>query len=177
MWLCHRPGTGMYHFRVVAAPGMLLVYGDVGDYMLQNHDYDMVKWLVGGAVNSPDYLIQKFVRKTKIFFEDEAEALLQSHIDEACDEYERDEAKKFKEKVLDAWQYDREYGHGHDFARAYYEAGGDPEYLSSTEDYDSSVYWTVECLKKFAELYNELRTKSIAGEETCSSCAALSECS
>ena len=145
----------MYHYRVVAAPGMLLVYGDIGDHMLQNHDRDLVKWLVDGAINSPDYLIQKIVHhnRHKDFFHDEAMLLLDKAVTDASDDDEADAANKLRNEVLDNW--DQEYGHPHDFAKAYYEAGGDPELIDYTMDFSSGVYWTIECLKKFVELYNE----------------------
>lgn len=155
MWLCRRPGSGMYHFRVVAGPGMLLVYGDVGNHILQNHDKDMVKWLVDGAVNSTEYLIGKFVHRPEVFFPYEATLLLNSMVDEAFDDREREYMDNLRAKVFDEWSLEMESRDGHDFAKAFYEAGGDVEYISQTFDYDSDVYWTVECLKKFVELYSE----------------------
>lgn len=157
MWLCHRPGSGMYHFRVVAGPGMLLVYGDVGDHMLQNHDKDMVKWLVDGAVNSTEYLISKFTHRPKVFFSHEAMLLLNSMVDDAFDDHEREYMGNIRAEVLDGWSPDTESGDGHDFAKAFYGAGGDIECVNQTFDYDSDVYWTVECLKKFVELYEHNR--------------------
>ena len=171
MWLCHKPGTGMYHYRVVAAPGMLLVYGDIGDHMLQNHDKDLVPWLKD-AIKSPDYLISKFVRRPREFFPDEATHLLNELIKEAEEyNYDVEEAVDFRHKVLDNWN--EENDDGHEFGKAFYEAGGDPELIDRTYDYDSSVYWTVECLKKFVELHNEHIRKNTAKEEASSSCIGI----
>jgi len=164
----------MYHYRVIAAPGMIMVYGDVGDGMAQNHDEDMVGWLVKGAINSPDYVISKFTNRPKQFFPDEAINLLEQPIIDAektGDDDDRVEAESFRDKVMELW--DREYGHGHDFGKAFYEAGGEAECIDSAYDYEAGVYWTFECLKKFVELYNELRSKDSDEEGSSSSYVAI----
>lgn len=160
----------MYHYRVISAPRMLTVYGDVGDNIIVNHDKDMVEWL-RKAIRSPEYVISKFVYRPTEFFDDSAKELLNRLIEEARETDEElgynideddnkiigmyeSEATKFKVNVLNDW--DSEYDDGHDFAKAFYNNGGDVEYLNSVSDYNSSVYWTLECLKKFVELYDNL---------------------
>ena len=189
MWLCHRPGTGAYHYRVIAAPGMLLVYGDIGDHMLQANDKDLVPWL-HRAINSPDYLISKFVRRPKTFFPYEAMLLLDRLVQDGKDWDEQsgynldedgneimgmheEEARTLKRKVLDEW--DPDYDDEHMFARAFYYAGGEASLIESTRDYDSDVYWTVECLKKFVELYDEHERTRNDEEGISSSYVALDE--
>lgn len=44
-WLFARPKTGMYHFRVIAAPGAVIVYGDIEDIILTPSDRDALHWL------------------------------------------------------------------------------------------------------------------------------------
>jgi len=180
MWYCGRKGTGIYSYRVISAPGMLLVYGDVGDYMLQANDRDLVPWL-RGAVKSENYLISKFVNKGEIFFPDEAVQLLNDLVLEA-DEYDKTEgydededgnkidghygppARKLRRDVLDEW--DAEYDDGPSFAKTFYGAGGDVELIDRTIDYSSSVYWTAGCLKKFIKLLDE--SQKVADSITCS---------
>ena len=157
MWYCGKKGTGMYSFRVIAAPGMLLVYGDVGDYMLQANDRDLIPWICG-AIKSENYVIGKMVHKHRVFLEDEAELLLQ-----------RLANKDFTNRVRDRWN--KEYDGEHEFCRAFYEEGGEISYLESVMDHESSVYWTMECLKKFVELHNEHEAGNEEG--LCSSFAAL----
>jgi hypothetical protein len=155
MWYCGEKGTGVYSYRVVSAPGMLLVYGDVGDYMLQAYDKDLIPWLQG-AIKSEDYVIGKMIHKHKIFLEDEAELMLQSLVDDAYDDEDREIQRKIVSYVRDNWN--KEYDSVHEFAKAFYEGGGDAELIDCVMDYESSAYWTFECLKKFVELYNELKS-------------------
>lgn len=169
MWHCGRKGTGMYSYRIVAGPGMLLVYGDVGDYMLQAHDRDLIPWLLG-AIKSEDYVIGKMVHKHEVFLEDEASNLLDRLIEEACDDEDREEMEKLAKYVRDNWNKD--YDDGHEFAKTFYEGGGEPSLICHTMDHESSVYWTMECLKKFVELYNEQIDK-VDEEGSCSSYAAI----
>jgi hypothetical protein len=57
-WLCKRPGTGVYHFRLITAPGAVMVIGDLGEFVLRISDRDPIPWL-RGSVNSFDYLVEK----------------------------------------------------------------------------------------------------------------------
>ena len=57
-WLCKRPGEWAYSFFVIARPGVLIVYGDLGEYVLRMHNEDPITWL-DGAVGSPAYLFGK----------------------------------------------------------------------------------------------------------------------
>ena len=178
MWLCSRPGTGMYHFRVVAAPGWLAVYGDVGNHMLSANDKDLIPWLKR-SVKSYDYLISKFENVLDLkdtFFPEEAEKLLEECDAEGmmAETYPYDsQGQKFVDKVREDW--DKEYGDHHDFCSAFYNAGGDPELLDRVVDFGPSVWWTVECLKKFVELLeaHDESTKTENEGALCSSYTAL----
>lgn len=184
MWYCGRKGTGMYSYRVIAAPGMLLVYGDVGDYMLQANDRDLIPWL-RGAIKSENYVIGKMVHKGEVFLPDEAVALLDTLIADAKEDdegelrhedeednniyYYSEQAISFKNAVLDEW--DPEYDSGDGFAQAFHNAGGETSLLSRAVDYEPGVYWTMECLKKFVELLDDLEDPS--GPSICSSVLGL----
>lgn len=149
MWLCHQPGTGIYHFRVVAAPGFLAVYGDVGDGMVLMHDKDPIPWL-RGAVNSPDYLLGKMVKKQKLFFVREAEKILQEMVDNSASQDEITKNINRVSNIEDNW--DREIDTEEEFAKALWKCGEDTEMVDRTTDYCNDDWWTVECLKKFIEL-------------------------
>jgi hypothetical protein len=150
MWHCGKPGTGIYSFRVVAAPGFISIYGDVGDGMLAAYDRDMVAWL-GGAIRSPSYLFSKMIKSRKVFRADLARNLLKELVDEA-DEDNKEKAEKMVENILDNWNDDPPDEHGFEFFNAAYEAGVDSEYFDSVMDHCADDYWTLECLKKFVEL-------------------------
>lgn len=44
-WLFAAPDTGMFHFRVIAAPRAVIVYGDIDDIILVPSDRDALRWL------------------------------------------------------------------------------------------------------------------------------------
>ena len=174
MWLCHKPGTGIYHFRVIAAPGILVVTGDVGDNILRASDRDLVPWL-RGAVKSPDYLMEKIVRgyNCKEFVEGEVEnmfcnmlenagydpSLAEEDAEEDAEEQNENSyiqnARKIIEDTKENWYHDYDDRTGHEFCRAFSDAGGDSEYTESLFDYDSNALWTCNCLKKFIELLDK----------------------
>ena len=149
MWLCHQLGTGVYHFRVIAAPGFMAVYGDVGDGMLMMYDKDPIPWL-RGAIKSPDYLLKKVLKKQTKFFLSEAEGLLQDMIDTSETTEELTENTNRVNKIEDNWA--KEIESEEEFARALWSAGEDTEMVERAVDYSSDDLWTVECLKKFIEL-------------------------
>lgn len=164
MWHCGKPDTGIYSFRVIAAPGFIGVYGDVGDGMLMAHDRDLIKWLPG-AVRSPDYLMSKMLKKRDEFNADEAREMMQRMIDESHDEEDEEDiegeapevkelngTEKMVEEILENWDDDPPDPDGHAFFRAAYDAGMDTEMFDSTMDYCADDYWTLACLKKFVEL-------------------------
>ncbi len=154
MWYCGKPGTGMYSFRVIAAPGFICVYGDVGDGMLMAYDRDLVPWLKD-AIKSPDYLLGKMINKKEQFFPGDAEQLLKDMIEDSTDEEDKKRNEELVEKIQDEWADGADDSTGYNFGKAIYNAGLDTELMDCTMDYCSDNYWTVECLKKFVELYKE----------------------
>ncbi len=64
-WYCGKPGTGMYHFRVLTAPFAIIVYGDIGECILRCSDRDALGWLRSavhdepGTEGHPDYVLSK----------------------------------------------------------------------------------------------------------------------
>jgi len=170
MWLCHKPGMGMYHFRVISAPGMLTVYGDIGDNILAASDKDLIPWL-RSAVKSPDYLMGKIVgaRKRAEFIEGEVEEMFDWMLKcagydptltgEKAKEQEEDSCIKATRKVIEDTKENRNYDYddrfGHSFCEAFHEAGGDSETMDCLFDYDSDTLWTLGCLRKFIELLDK----------------------
>jgi hypothetical protein len=150
MWLCQNKNkSNDLHFRVVSGPGLLAVYGDIGQGMLRIYGSDTVSW-IRGAKNSIDYVIEKMVNVQKVFMPGEALALINDA--DADDE----EEQKFLNTVNKEWsEYIREdYGSEFAFIEAWSNAGGEIENIDSAFDWDRDVYWTVMCLQKFVELFN-----------------------
>lgn len=166
MWYCGEPGTGIYSFRVIAAPFMILVYGDIGDYMLQASERDLIPWL-RGAVKSEHYLISKFVHKQEVYLPEEADLLLKGLAREYADDDYSGGLQKIGQ-IRSNWNKD--YDGFDKFAEEFVCAGFESELLKSVTDFESDIYWTVECLKKFVDLYATQEEPSI-----CSCLAALVE--
>ena len=74
-YLFHRRGTGMYHMRIIFAPGAVLFYGDCEDGILRCSDRDSLAWL-RGAASSPDYLLGKWASRPKAFYPGDVEDLI-----------------------------------------------------------------------------------------------------
>jgi hypothetical protein len=57
-WLCRKPGRSEYWFKVIARPGVLIVFGDIGDWILWMSDKDPIRW-AAAAARSPGYFFEK----------------------------------------------------------------------------------------------------------------------
>jgi hypothetical protein len=69
-WRCGRPGDSMYSFRVIALPGVVIIYGDLGERIYRHAGHNSLEWL-RGAVQSPEYLLGKASPQFKLELEDE----------------------------------------------------------------------------------------------------------
>ena len=59
-FVCRKPGDSHYWFGVVVKPGMILVYGDIGEYVFRVSDRDALGWfLTAGSAGSIDYVLGK----------------------------------------------------------------------------------------------------------------------
>jgi len=98
-WRCGREGTVIHSSRVLLRPGMVAVWGDLGEWILRHGDRDSLGWL-RGAVKSPDYLLEKVrAGKRSEFYPDDALAWLRS--DEAVEAYGKDRVAKAREALED----------------------------------------------------------------------------
>jgi hypothetical protein len=55
-WRCGRPDTSIYAFTVVTAPGVVILYGDIGEMIFRHGAADTIAWLKGAG---HDYLLSK----------------------------------------------------------------------------------------------------------------------
>lgn len=66
-WLFARPNTGIYHMRVLAAPRMVMCYGDIGSLIMIPSDGDGFHWLAsvlaGHGTYDPCYIAEKVPRE------------------------------------------------------------------------------------------------------------------
>lgn len=82
-WRCGKPDSSISMFRVIVRPGHVIVYGDIGDWILRMAERDPLRWLPG-AVQSWDYLLGKLqTPREKTFYVGDALAWLE---EQAADE-------------------------------------------------------------------------------------------
>jgi len=163
-WLCKRPGSSTYHFRVIAAPGALIIYGDVGDNILMAHNRDMVPW-IRGSVRSRDYVIEKIRGEWRH---------QQEFNPELVDEWFKDEIKNFKELDEDEyitryvvaqarWKEEKQYVDEMTLPSIIHEIltdhpenkglGDDSEAMEFFYEWTPDILWTYHCLECFVRLY------------------------
>lgn len=175
-WLCGQLGTGIYHFRVLTAPGFLIVVGDVGEIVLQCHARDSLAWL-RGAIGSVNYVLEKVRacsdadRREEFMRGDALEYLRELDIDHRRDnEPERDENGRFvanpgsptAARIREAWSESIDEDPAMQWLRACHEAGHDapPRFV----DASSRKLWLYHCLATFCRLLAATETASPAAE-------------
>lgn len=121
-WLCARPDprerkgwTWNWAFRVVVAPGLVVLYGDIYELVLRTHA-DALGWLLGSASCSTSYWLEKIpheFRRPEEFSKDLARELIrEAELDSSkvaellefvddIDEDDRDAVGKWHDAWLD----------------------------------------------------------------------------
>lgn len=80
VWVCKKPGTGMYRFSVVVWPGYIAVHGDVGNITFYR-EADMIDWF-RSAQDSPGYVIGKVVGRDQRSLQQWDDFLLEQWLNE-----------------------------------------------------------------------------------------------
>lgn len=156
LYLCRKPGTGIYNFRVMIGPNCITIYGDIGDGMvLRPGNEEMLGW-IRGSCKSTDYVISKMPHyHTKQEF---SEYYARKHWEELKKDFTRDDNQEKLAKMEDCilasiceGDNGRPLDEWYQFMTEKLD-DSDPYYPT---EHDSSVYWTIEALKKFVQLYNQ----------------------
>jgi len=178
-WVCKRTDSIVYSFRVVTAPGALIVYGDVGHHILYRCE-DMLPW-IRGSIGSRDYVLEKLMADSKAttqfyselvdeYFDDElAEA--QKAIDEDFDVEHHEWRLKAVQVAKERWEDERSYKEEDELPRVIYDIvtdsdkdgglGEDGETMQSFYFWTADVLWSYFCLACFVWLY-ELKEQEAA---------------
>ena len=144
-WRCGAPGTGIMAFRVLCRPGMVAVWGDLGEWILRVSDKEPLHWLPG-AVRSPDYLLSKVQAGKKLrFYPANASALLDDP--ETAESWGEDVVTEVREELGSTWGDEATRD---EWYRAWSNAGADE---APDGDYPcEAALWLIEMLRKFVEL-------------------------
>lgn len=141
-WRFGRPGTVIYSSRVLFRPGTIIVWGDLGEWVLRHGNKDSLGWL-RGAVQSPDYLLEKVrAGKRERFYPADAAKLLKDP--ETEESWGAARVARVREE-LNGWRggdFTEE-----DWAREWYEAGADE--VPNVRYPCESALWLIELLRAF----------------------------
>lgn len=144
-WRCGKPGTGIMAFRVLCRPGMIAVWGDLGEWVLRVSDRNPVPW-IRGAVRSPGYLLEKVkAGERKRFYPADAMALLDDP--DTAESYGADVVEKVREELGSMWGDEATAA---EWYMAWSNAGADEP--PDCEDMCEAALWLVEMLRKFVDL-------------------------
>lgn len=128
-YYCSRPNTGIMSFRVMFPPSAIIVYGDIGEMILTQHNIGL-GWL-RGSVHSRGYFFEKCRTKRRTFSPMDAA----EHLDWYAED---DEASaEHSKKLWEAW--DPEYREEYELEMRWYEACfevGDEPIVCERYDWD-----------------------------------------
>lgn len=139
-WLCHRPGTGIYHFRVAQLRGALVVWGDIGDMIIAN-GRGSIGWF-RGAQGSRDYVLSKSPTARRDEF-------MPGDFKVALFHYDRPALRRLAEEGAEFGELDY---------HEYLQDGGDCEIRPF--DYNSNDHWCCEALAVFVRLLDQAEERA-----------------
>jgi len=149
-WTCRRPGKSAYWFRIVRAPGTLILLGDVGTAVFECYGPDSFAVLTSADWH---YLLSKMTalsrnagQKEKFYAGD---AL--AYAREAASE--SPESKNWRALVNEVAQLDK-WGdfNEHEWHKAIEAYGLDVDDHSAGRNYSEGALWAVEAVRCFARL-------------------------
>jgi hypothetical protein len=113
-WYCGKPGTGIFHFRVVMVPGSIILTGDLGEMILNVYSHRPLRWARGARFRptEPYYPMSKLSHSCRAeeFLPDEATAYLMERIQEARVDGDRKQVKRYI-KMTRAWKEVDKFDH------------------------------------------------------------------
>lgn len=176
VFMCRRPGTSFYFFRVAFLPGMTVVYGDIGDLMVEGSEewvsravcHDLVNDYFFGRVrpvrnwSHKQFLPGEALKELRAMhdgvplIEDGIDLVQQAKengiaVEQTYDWYERIPAPETAIKIAEDWlSWDESGQDGDAWGRAYYQRTSDCEF-PDCRDYDSNDLWCYWGLRWFIE--------------------------
>lgn len=151
VWLCKRPGTIIYSFRVAFLPGAILVWGDIGTMVLHPGANRGIGWLRSavrdGKAKDFGYLFEKVPRDHRRM------EFMPGDVLEACREaYEEGEYGEEIILAVELWATHLDYEDQREsWYNSAYLAPLDFEWYSGHEDYCAEMYWCAYALCWFVK--------------------------
>jgi len=164
-WCCSQNGSSKYAFTVLAVPGWLIMFGDMGECMW-SRTYDMIDF-ARNAIRDIRYFSEKVSRDVCI--RDGKSELVLEWIKETPEEWEQcygePMSKKNKSKFAELCKWWTQNGCDQgieEFRREIYESGlyeYDCEAIPSFQFYKYHYLWKVEALVWFIEQLDGIKTE------------------
>lgn len=149
-WRVGRLGSSTYHFRMIVRPMTIIVWGDLGDWIIRMSDAYAIPWL-RVSVRSPAYLIEKIAASREdretFYLKDAIEWLLEGSRAETAAANAGEEHDPRYDEALN--QLDEDSQH-EDFLDVMHELHFD-DYATIGVGPSARCFWLVEALKWFVE--------------------------
>lgn len=151
-WLCRRPDTNVYWFRVIIAQNLITLAGDIDGIMVVPYTHDALGWM-RGALGSIAYFAEKVPANINITefdkelvvraLADDKERLEQADADDKAEDWWREQVADLAELL------DRDFECEHDFNEAYHSSSLYSDDLPAVTGLSTGFYWTLEALRWF----------------------------
>lgn len=172
-WLCRNPGSSSYWFFVIVVPGTVIIYGDVGECILQMYERSTLATLawIRGSCDSWDYVLGKMHRPPKTFFPGDAIAYLEDMVKNEEEENAEDDngepveladrkpaaSRPILEEAIDLAKCGEL--NQHTWGGICGENNFEGEVYGVPEKWDSDCYWSIHALRTFIRLHDLERDK------------------
>lgn len=121
-WLCKKPDTNNYWFRVIAGHNLIVFTGDIGDLIVEPYCSDALAWM-HGALRSPSYFAEKIVRNMEITqFDEKLVKRALEYEREQLMAYDEDDKPDNWDEMLESLEdlEERDFSNEHEFYEAFY---------------------------------------------------------
>jgi hypothetical protein len=144
-WLCRAPDRSHRWFRIIIRPCTVIVWGDIGDWILTHSDGDSLGWLSRAAKDAkyPGYLLSKIrAGKDREFYAGDARAWLDEQVADGVEDAAK--VKEWLEESTGLASFDQ-----HQWYSAWYETGTGGRDIPDFLDYGSGPLWLGQAMSWF----------------------------
>lgn len=145
LWRCDNDGSAIYHFYVLASPGWLMFYGDMGECMWSRAT-DMIEF-ARGSINSLDYFSEKASRNCII--KEECPEMIGEYLDGLEQDHEDNHGEPMSDDLKDEIEDLRRCGTVQQFCEQFYTSGLYHGEMPDFRFYTYNYLWKIEALKWF----------------------------
>lgn len=147
-WLCRRPETNMYWFRVIITWNTIIFTGDLDELILVPYcnGSSELAWM-RGALGSLSYFAEKIPSHIKI--EEFDKELVKQALAYEREQFDEDTHQDTKDALQEL--EDEDFDDEHHFYRAYYDSPFYDSEMPGVVGFTTGFYWAVEALRWFVQ--------------------------